>query len=103
MLDCIASGNVWVDMEESLVDVLISAPQKGWSGMSQQDLINFNSHPSGPACCGLVMLNERAKEEVNKSQSTSFSLNLRKWLEVMDKYESGAFMYVLSFPSLLTS
>ena len=31
VLDCIASGAIWVDMEAIGVDVLISAPQKGWS------------------------------------------------------------------------
>lgn len=84
VLDCIASGAVWVDMKSSCVDVLISAPQKAWSG---------------PACCGFVLLQERASEMLNKTFSTSFSLDLKKWLEVMKKYESGGFMYHTTLPT----
>jgi len=84
VLDCIASGTVWIDMKEYGVDVLISAPQKGWSG---------------PACCGLVMLGEKAYELVQTTQPSSFSLNLKKWLEVMEKYEAGSFMYYTTLPT----
>jgi aspartate aminotransferase-like enzyme len=84
VLDCIASGCIWVNMEETGVDVIISAPQKGWSS---------------PACCGVVLLNDRAKEQVNNTQSDSFCLDLKKWLEVMSKYEAGSFMYYTTLPT----
>jgi len=84
VLDCIASGTVWVNMETLGIDVLVSAPQKGWSG---------------PACCGIVMLNYTAYEVIQKTTSNSFSLNLRKWLEVMEKYESGAHLYYTTMPT----
>eukprot|EP00948_MAST-09A_sp_MAST-9A-sp1_P000455 g455.t1 len=80
VLDCIASGNVWVDMEACGVDVIISAPQKGWTG---------------PACVGIVMLSERAAKLVRDRKSskqpeggkgTSFCCNLYEWLNVMDCY-----------------
>ena len=82
VLDCIASGNVWADMEVTGVDVLISAPQKGWTG---------------PACCGLVMMSERARtvldDEEQQPEVNSFCCNLKKWCDVMDAYEDGGFMY----------
>jgi len=84
VLDCIASGTLWINVETAGVDVLISAPQKGWSG---------------PACCGLVILNNNGYEAIQKTTSTSFSLNLKKWLEVMEKYESGSFMYHTTLPT----
>jgi len=71
-------------MEQTGVDVIISAPQKGWSS---------------PACCGIVLLNDRAKEQVNNTQSDSFCLDLKKWLEVMAKYEGGSFMYYTTLPT----
>lgn len=74
---------VWVqDMEATGVDVLISAPQKGWTG---------------PACCGLVMLSERARAVLDDAEQqpevNSFCCNLKKWQDVMDAYEDGGFMY----------
>jgi len=86
VIDSIASGNMWVDMKATGVDVLISAPQKGWSG---------------PACAGLVMLNERAAKQVKevKISSNSFSCNLPKWLTVMDAYVNGGFMYYTTLPT----
>ncbi len=84
VLDCIASGTQWVDMEATGVDALISAPQKGWSG---------------PACVGIVMMNERAKKLVDSEKPTSFCCNLKKWDEVMKKYEAGAFMYYTTLPT----
>ncbi len=89
VLDCIASGAIWVDMEEAGVDILISAPQKGWSG---------------PACAGLVMLGEQARERIEHTTSTSFSCDLRKWLQMMEAYEQGGFAYHATMPtdSLLT-
>ena len=84
VLDCIASGAIWVDMEDSGVDILISAPQKGWS--------------SSPAF-GLVMLSSKANEVINKTQSTSFSCDLLKWLQIMQAYENGAHAYHATMPT----
>jgi len=84
VLDCIASGAIWVDMEDSGVDILISAPQKGWS--------------SSPAF-GLVMLSAKANEVINNTQSTSFSCDLLKWLQIMQAYENGAHAYHATMPT----
>jgi aspartate aminotransferase-like enzyme len=84
VLDCIASGAMWVDMKAVGVDVLISAPQKGWS--------------SSP-CCAMVMLSERARGWVQDTASTSFSLDLKKWLQIMEAYEGGAHMYHSTMPT----
>jgi len=84
VLDCIASGTVWINMQELGVDVLISAPQKGWSG---------------PACCAMVMLSEKATMKMNETTETSFSLSLTKWCGIMDKYEGGAFAYHTTMPT----
>lgn len=84
VLDCIASGAIWVDMRDAHVDVLISAPQKGWSG---------------PACCGLVMLGEAARQRIESTQSTSFACDLRKWLGVMEAYEQGGHAYYTTMPT----
>jgi aspartate aminotransferase-like enzyme len=84
VLDCIASGTIWVDMQKTGVDILISAPQKGWSG---------------PPCCGLVMLNELARERINSTKSSSFSIDLKKWLDIMETYESGAHAYHSTMPT----
>lgn len=84
VLDCIASGCIWVDMKECHVDVLISAPQKGWS-----------SSPSA----GLVMLSERAITIMADTQSTSFACDLRKWFEIMGAYENGGHAYHATMPT----
>ena len=84
VLDCIASGTVWTNMEALGVDALITAPQKGWTG---------------PACAALVMLSARGTEHTRNTQSTSFVCNLRKWLELMDAYEEGGFMYHATMPT----
>lgn len=84
VLDCIASGAIWVDMKACGVDVLISAPQKGWSG--------------SPGCA-FVMLSERARAAIDKTTSTSFACDLKKWLQVMETYESGAHMYHTTMPT----
>jgi aspartate aminotransferase-like enzyme len=84
VLDCIASGTIWVDMRTTGVDVLISAPQKGWSGSP---------------CCAFVMLNDRALAAVAKSTSSSFACDLRKWHEIMQAYESGAHAYHATMPT----
>lgn len=84
VLDCIASGCVWVDMKATGVDVLISAPQKGWSAQ--------------PAA-GLVMLSEAALERVKARQSTSFAVDLGKWLAIMEAYEGGGHAYHATMPT----
>lgn len=84
VLDCIASGCMWVDMKGTGVDVLISAPQKGWSG---------------PPCCGLVMLSERAYEKIAETNSTSFAIDLKKWLQIMEAYEGGGHAYHSTMPT----
>lgn len=84
VLDCIASGAMWVNMKKTLVDVVISAPQKGWS--------------SSP-CCALIGLSERAREKIDSTQSTSFSCDLKKWLQIMETYESGAHVYHTTMPT----
>jgi aspartate aminotransferase-like enzyme len=84
VLDCIASGAIWVDMQDTAVDVLISAPQKGWTGTP---------------CAGLVMLNDRALSRVEASESTSFSCDLKKWLQIMRRYEAGAHAYHATMPT----
>lgn len=84
VLDCIASGTLWVDMEACGVDVLLSAPQKGWS--------------SSP-CCGLVMLSKLARERIEQTQSTSFACDLKKWLQIMEAYEQGGHAYHATMPT----
>ena len=84
VLDCVASGCVWVDMRATGVDVLISAPQKGWS--------------STPAA-GLVMLSERGRERVEATTSNSFALDLKKWLSIMKTYEGGGHAYHTTLPT----
>ena len=84
VLDCIASGAMWVDMQATGVDVLISAPQKGWS--------------SSP-CCAMVMMSERARTAIDSTTSTSFAADLKKWLQIMETYESGAHAYHTTLPT----
>ena len=84
VLDCIASGAMWVDMKATGVDVLISAPQKGWS--------------SSP-CCAMVMLSERARAAIDATTSTSFSCDLKKWLQIMETYEKGGHAYHATLPT----
>jgi len=84
VLDCIASGTLWVDMREVHVDILISAPQKGWTSS---------------ACCGLVMLNEEARRRIDGTQSSSFAMDLRKWLGIMETYEDGTHAYYTTLPT----
>jgi aspartate aminotransferase-like enzyme len=84
VLDCIASGTIWVDMQACGVDVLVSAPQKGWSGSP---------------CAGLVMLSDLARERIDSTQSTSYACDLRKWLQIMETYEGGAHAYHATLPT----
>jgi len=84
VLDCIASGAMWVDMKATGVDILISAPQKGWS--------------SSP-CCAMVMLSERARKAIDTTQSTTFAMDLKKWLQIMETYEGGGHAYHSTLPT----
>jgi aspartate aminotransferase-like enzyme len=84
VLDCVASGTVWVDMVASNVDVLISAPQKGWSASP---------------CCALVALGERARQRIDATTSSSFACDLKKWLQIMEAFESGSHAYHATMPT----
>lgn len=84
VLDCIASGCIWVDMKACGVDVLVSAPQKGWS--------------ASPAA-GVVMLSERAIATMETTQSTSFACDLKKWFTIMQAYENGGHAYHATMPT----
>jgi aspartate aminotransferase-like enzyme len=84
VLDCIASGALWVDMQDLGVDVLVSAPQKGWSASP---------------CCGMVMLSRLARESIDETTSTSFACDLKKWLSIMETYEGGGHAYHATLPT----
>ncbi len=84
VLDCIASGCAWIDMQATGVDVLISAPQKGWS-----------ASPSA----GLVMLSKRAEARLEETQSDSFAIDLKKWRQIMMAYEGGGHAYHATLPT----
>jgi aspartate aminotransferase-like enzyme len=84
VLDCIASGTLWVNMKTLGVDVLITAPQKGWSGTPG---------------AGLVMLSENARAKVGETKTTSFALDLAKWLQIMETYEGGGHAYHATMPT----
>jgi aspartate aminotransferase-like enzyme len=84
VLDCIASGAMWVDMESTGVDVLVSAPQKGWSGSP---------------CCAMVMLSARARAAIDGTTSSSFACDLKKWLQIMEAYEGGGHAYHATMPT----
>jgi aspartate aminotransferase-like enzyme len=84
VLDCVASGAMWVDMQATGVDVLISAPQKGWSGSP---------------CCAMVMLSERARQAIDGTTSSSFSCDLKKWMQIAEGYEKGQHAYHTTMPT----
>ena len=84
VLDCIASGAAWVDMKATGVDVLISAPQKGWSASP---------------CAGLVMMTERAEKRLGETESDSFAADLKKWRQIMQAYENGGHAYHATMPT----
>lgn len=84
VIDCIASGCIWLDMAALGIDIIISAPQKGWSGSP---------------CCGMVMLNEAAYQQVQQTESDSFSLDLKKWLAIMEAFENGGHAYHATMPT----
>ena len=84
VLDCIASGALWVDMKKTGVDVIVSAPQKGWSGTP---------------CCALVMMSQRALDMLRSTESSSFACDLKKWREIMEAYENGGHAYHATMPT----
>lgn len=84
VLDCIASGTIWVDMKQLGIDIIVSAPQKGWSG---------------PPCCALVMLSEYALSQMENTTSTSFACDLKKWGQIMQAYENGGHAYHATMPT----
>ena len=84
VLDCIASGAMWVDMQATAVDVIISAPQKGWS--------------SSP-CCAMVALSERAHATMQNTASSSFAADLKKWSQIMQAFETGGHAYHTTMPT----
>ena len=84
VLDCIASGTIWVDMVACGVDILISAPQKGWSGSP---------------CCALIAMSELATQRIETTTSTSFACDLRKWLQIMQAFEGGSHAYHTTMPT----
>ena len=84
VLDCVASGAIWVDMQAVGVDIIVGAPQKGWSGSP---------------CCAFVMLGERARAAIDATTSTSFAADLKKWLQIMETYEGGAHAYHATMPT----
>ena len=84
VLDCVASGTVWVDMKAVGVDVIVTAPQKGWSGSP---------------CCAFVMLSEQARERIDGTTSSSYAADLKKWLQVMETYEGGGHVYHATMPT----
>lgn len=84
VIDCVASGAIWLDMAALGIDILLSAPQKGWSASP---------------CCAMVMLNERAAARVRDSESDSFACDLKKWLDIMQTYENGGHAYHATMPT----
>lgn len=84
VLDAIAAGTLWVDMAALGIDVVVTAPQKGWSGSP---------------CAGLVMLGERARARIDSTTSTSYAADLKKWLQIMEAYENGGHAYHATMPT----
>lgn len=84
VLDCIASGSIWIDMVALGVDVLISAPQKSWTA---------------PPCAALVLMNSKAHSEMLKKEETSFAMSLKRWSAVMEAYKQGTWAYHTTPPT----
>jgi aspartate aminotransferase-like enzyme len=84
VLDCVASGAAWVDMKTTGVDVLLTAPQKGWSASP---------------CAGVVMLSKNAIDVMEKTESSSFSCDLKKWFGIMNAYENNGHAYHTTMPT----
>ncbi len=84
VLDCVASGTLWIDMAGLGIDILVTAPQKGWSG---------------PPCGALVCLGAEALKRIDATTSTSFAADLKKWLQIMQAYETGGHAYHATPPT----
>ena len=84
VLDCVASGAIWVNMQDTGVDVLVTAPQKGWSGSP---------------CCAMVCLSPLARTAIDGTSSSSYACDLKKWLQIMEAYESGGHAYHATMPT----
>lgn len=84
VLDCVASGTVFVNLEETGVDVLLTAPQKGWSASP---------------CAALVMMSPHARARLDETTSSSFANDLKKWTQIMETYEGGAHAYHATMPT----
>ena len=84
VLDCVASGTAWIDMQDTGVDVLVTAPQKGWSGTP---------------CAGVVILSEHAHTVMQSTSSDSFAIDLKKWSQIMEAYLSGKHAYHATMPT----
>jgi len=84
VLDCVASGTAWIDMQATGVDVVITAPQKGWSGSP---------------CAGIVMLSEHAYNVMQTTTSDSFAVDLKKWAQIMEAYLDGKHAYHATMPT----
>ena len=84
VLDCVASGALWADMRALGVDILISAPQKGWSA---------------EPCCAIVCLGEEAQRRLEETSSNSFALDLKQWRRIMQAYENGGHAYHATMPT----
>ena len=84
VLDCVASGARWIDMQALGVDILITAPQKCWSA---------------PPSCGIVLLNKTIGSQLSHTTSDSFDLDLNQWLNIMRAYEQGKFAYYATMPT----
>ncbi len=84
ILDCVASGTAWIDMQATGVDVLVTAPQKGWSGTP---------------CAGVVMLSEHAHTVMQSTTSDSFAIDLKKWSQIMEAYLDGKHAYHATMPT----
>jgi aspartate aminotransferase-like enzyme len=84
VLDCVASGTVFVNLEDTGVDVLLTAPQKGWSASP---------------CAALVMMSPRARARLDETTSSSFANDLKKWTQIMETYEGGAHAYHATMPT----
>ena len=84
VLDCVASGTVFVNLEDTGVDVLLTAPQKGWSASP---------------CAALVMMSPHARARLDETKSSSFANDLKKWTQIMETYEGGAHAYHATMPT----
>ena len=84
VLDCVASGALYVDMKALGVDVLLTAPQKGWTASP---------------CAGVVMLGKGGLERIAATTSTSYAADLKKWLTIMQAYEGGGHAYHATMPT----